>query len=452
MKRHFAVAVAVATVAACAPTKGTAPGESGGHCEARTSKAPPGAAPPDTRAPSSRLVVEARARTSALSREIQKRVPRTLASVRRRPSGAIGDVSYVVTRGAIAINLKGEKLVATVPVAAQVEVCKPLGPLCIRYGTCNPRLAAHATVPLVLGDNYNLGRARASVALTRSCIIAGFNAGPEIRKIARRQIGGIERQINAAVPPFRPYVNGAWQLLHVPVALSRNTCLKIEPEALSQSPPRQKGGVVSMRLAAMARASFEEPCADSESAAAPSPLPTRRIDKKLPSGSELRVPLRLGWEDVSAELSRSVRGSAGKVAVLKVAASGQLSEGAPRVRLDVTVDGTVCGEASLVAEPFYDKERGRIRLRGVRGLGASLRELRPVLERIERLAEVPVAVDTSAAARGLTRAVESAVGDLPKNVKLDLSVQPAEIGEVVAEARGISAVLRVRGTARVGLD
>jgi hypothetical protein len=407
--------------------------------------------PPDAEVPASLLVVEARAKKSGLSREIGKRVPQTLASVRQQPQGAVGNVSYVVTRGPIAVALKGADFVATVPVAAEVEICKPLGPVCIRYGACSPRLTAHARVPLVLGDDYDLKRARVSIALTRSCVIAGFDAGPEIRKNAARQIGSIERQINSAVPPFRPYLSGAWQLLHVPISLSRNSCLRIEPRSLKQSPPRDDAGVISMRLAAELRASLEEPCTEPQAAKPVPALPPRQVDATLPTESKLRVPLRLGWEDVSAALSRSSAGGSAEAKVLRVRASGQLLAGLPRVRLDVTADGVVCGEVSFVAEPYFDTDRGRIRLRKLVQL-APVAGANALATRIEKRAEVPLAVDLDAAARGLKSAVEAAVADVPKDIQVSLDIEPARIDLVAAESRGIFAVLAVRGSARVVLD
>ncbi len=436
---------------ACTPKTGAEHGASGDHCAVRSSAAAPGTPPPDAEVPASQLVVEVRAAKSALAREIGKRVPQTLARARQQPQGAVGNVSYVVTRGAIGVSLKGTDFVATVPVAAEVEVCKPLGPVCIRYGACSPRLAAHARVPLLLGDDYNLQRARFSVALTRSCVIAGFDAGPEIRKNAARQIGGIERQIHAAVPPFRPYINGAWKLLQVPISLSRNSCLQIEPSTLKQSPPKQDAGVISMRLAAELRASMEEPCTEPKTAKPAPPLPPRQIDATLPAASELRVPLRLGWEDVSAALSRSSAGGAGASQVLRVRASGELHAGQPHMRLDVTADGVVCGEVSFLAQPYFDAERGRLRLRKITPL-TPLPAAAVLAQRIEARGEVPVAVDIDGAARGLKSAVDSALADVPKDVRVELDIEPAQIDRVVAESRGIFAVLLVRGVARVVLD
>lgn len=437
--------------AACAPKTGAVHGASSDHCAVRSSAAAPGTPPPDAEVPASQLIVEARAKKSALSREIGKRVPQTLASVRQQPQGAVGNVSYVVTRGPIGVSLKGADFVATVPVGAEVEICKPLGPVCIRYGACSPRLSAQARVPLLLGDDYSLKRARVAIALTRSCVIAGFDAGPEIRKNAGRQIGGIERQINSAVPPFRPFISGAWQLLHVPISLSRNSCLKIEPRSLKQSPPKDTNDVISMRLGAELRASLEEPCAESKAAKPAPALPPRQIDPSLPAESELRVPLRLGWADVSAALSRSSAGGSGPSRVLRIRASGQLQGQAPRVRLDVTADGVICGEVSFLTQPYFDAERGRIRLRKIEPL-AAMPGAGALAEHIEAHAEVPVAVDIDGAARGLKSAVEAAVADVPKDVRVDLDIEPAQIDRVVAESRGIFSVLLLRGVARVVLD
>ncbi|MEZ4226069.1 MAG: DUF4403 family protein [Polyangiaceae bacterium] len=450
--RHRHTLIPWVAALACTP-RGTEPGAgTTGRCAERVVAAAPGQPAAEAATPSSRLVVELRARASALSREIAKQVPRTLGSARQQPSGVVGNVSYVVTRGNIGVSLEGERLVATVPVAAEVEVCKPLGPICIRYGACSPRLSARAAIPLVLGEDYSLRPARASVALTKTCVIAGFDAAPEIRKMARQQIGAIEARINSSVPPLRGYVQGAWQLLQVPVALSRDTCLKAEPESLSQSLPRMTDGVLSMRLGATAKATFEDPCAERDAKEAASPLPPRRLDESLPAESELRVVLRSGWREVSASLSRSARQTRGDVQILRVVASSQQTTAGPRVRLDVTVDGSVCGEASYLAEPAFDEKARRIHMRKLTPLGEHPAALDAVRQALEGSGEVPIAVDTADASKGLAAAVDSAVADLPKDVKVELSLQPAKVVQVVADPRGILAVLAVRGEAVLRLD
>ena len=113
---------------------------------------------PPNEAPTSQISVELIAQPKAVARAIERQVPAILADVRRQPVGAPGEASYRVRRGPLGVALQADRLFVTTSVVADIEVCKPFGGLCIRYGTCNPELAAAVSIPAALGRDYSVGR------------------------------------------------------------------------------------------------------------------------------------------------------------------------------------------------------------------------------------------------------------------------------------------------------
>src|SRR5688572_19661995 len=156
--RSLGPALAGGVLAALGLSCGPRPGSAGPHeaiCDERlppvTAELPPA---PATEAPSSQIAVAVIARPKAVAREIERQVPAILADVRRQPVGAPGEASYRVRRGPFGVALERDRLFVTTAVVADIEVCKPFGVLCIRYGTCSPQLAAAVSIPAALGRDY----------------------------------------------------------------------------------------------------------------------------------------------------------------------------------------------------------------------------------------------------------------------------------------------------------
>jgi hypothetical protein len=461
--RGFGPALATILLATFGPSCGPRPGSAGPHeaiCDERlpriTAALPPA---PETEAPSSQIAVALIARPKAVAREIERQVPSVLADVRRQPVGAPGEASYRVRRGPFGVALERDRLFVTTGVVADIEVCKPFGALCIRYGTCNPQLAAAVSIPAALGRDYAIGRARASIELTRPCYILGNDVSGPIRDAARDQIAQIERRVNGALPDVRAPLAQAWQVLQLPLALGPTTCVRIEPERVVQERPRMADGAIATEFGVLGRVRVERPCAATEAPGTLRSLPELEQVADAGPGLLLRVPIRVGWSEVSAELSRSLASRADKPAKVRIVnaraqASSRGHEGV--VAIETTLHGPVCGDVTWLAEPWYNPTTSRVHLRKV-ALAAQHAPLAQLLEEygleraIEEQAALALPVDVSSAPAALRDLVRRAAAGLPETIGVSVELSPPQIGRVLPESDGLVAVATVVGKASVEL-
>lgn len=389
----------------------------------------------------SRIGVEVQAELAALERALGREVPVTLAAERRKPVGAPGEVSYVVRRGRIGVGLDAERLTVKVPVEVEAEVCKPLGPFCPTYGRCSPRLAAVASVPLLLNEGYEVGKSRVSIAVTSPCTIAGIDATPQIRSQAARQVGNVQGRIDASMPDIRPSVAGVWELLHHPIALGTTTCLRIAPDRITQHRPKLENGTLISRLGAEGTLRIQDPC-EPTAAVKPPPLPKLTTSDDAGGGIELVVPIRASWLDVSAQLTRSLAPVAGETRVVKVEAEGTSAGERALVALRATLGGATCGDLRLLGEPWFDAKEGRVRLRRLRPLPGApdLPELAELAAKIERHASATLPVDIASGPAALTALVQGFEKDLPEGVEIHTQMRPSAVERVHPERDGLVAL------------
>ncbi|MBK7582575.1 MAG: DUF4403 family protein [Myxococcales bacterium] len=421
------------------------------QCSQRVDATPFTAAPPPALpAQRSRIGVDVRAELSALERELGRAVPVTLASEQRRPVGAPGEVSYVVRRGRFGLSLGPDRLLVNVPVEVEVEICKPLGPFCPTYGRCSPRLAAVASVPLYFDENYAVGRSRVGISLQRSCVIAGIDAAPQIKSQAAREIGNVQRRIDASMPDLRGSVAGVWELLHHPIALGRSTCLLITPDRITQSRPKLSKRTLESQLGAEGTLRIQDPC-EANGSVKPAPLPPLTTREDTTRGIELRVPIRASWGDVSAGLTRSIanRGARGsQIWATKIDASAVSVDGKPAVLLRTTVAGRACGDLWFLAEPWFDSKTGRVRLRNLRAAPGTAQgtTVSALARSIEEHASVALPVDISAGPASLGALVQGFGTGLPEGVAIESEMAKATVERVHPEAEGLVALAVFAGS------
>lgn len=430
---------------------------SGGLCSERLpDDVPELAAPAPVALPESRISVGAELSVERLKRELSRQVPSTLARARGRNIGTPGEVSYEVRRGEFDVRLDKDRLLVSTPVSAEVEVCKPIGPFCPTYGRCSPRLLSTASVPVVLGKDYDVGRSNVSIALTKSCVIAGFDAAPEIKKLASKEAGGVQRRIDGALPELRPAVEAGWKQLFVPVSLGASTCLRIAPERLAQARPSLSNGTLSARIAVTGRLRVEQPC-EPNVAVSPTPLPPLDVEASLPNDVTLEVPIRIAWSEVGAELTRSLAAkdaTASAVRIVRATVRGTTHDARSVLALDVTLEGNVCGEARFFAEPTWDSKASRLRLASVRlapgqpkraGLLAGAGVERLITER----GAIALPVDVSGTPTALEGLVERLTAERPQGVDVAVDVQPARIERVLIDAEALVPIASFRGSALI---
>jgi hypothetical protein len=346
-----------------------------------------------------------------LEKQVSEAVPWTLAKASGRSAGAAGKVTYEVKRDPLRVVVRdGELLVAT-RLVADIDVCKPIGPVCLHYGKCRPEWQATATVPATLSLDA-APRPRLSVAITRGCVLSpvGYDATPELERItsdqAKNARGQITRQVAAAHGSLLDAVEQARRGLR-----SGQDCVQIEPVSVAQTPLVERDGQLEFAFALGARLQLDcaphRPKQPYEGGA--DPLPATEIVPQLDGHTRLVVARDLSFEALAESLTRD----------------------GTSVRL---VSGIVDGKTRLVA--------------GVSGLGQCDPEwvfVEPRIERNQLLVE-PVGVDgaNSAAARWLQ---EHGAVDLPEQlVRLRAHLQEFDdrlAGDLTRELR--NGPLRVEG-------
>jgi hypothetical protein len=445
---------------ACGPRPGSeAPGRA--ICDERLSppvalELPP--APPGE-TPRSGISIAVTASTKALGRELERHVPVTLADVRRQPVGAPGEASYRVRRGSLGVALQGDRIFVTTPVTVDIEVCKPFGSLCIRYGSCTPQLLAAVSLPATLGRDYRVGPARASIEITRPCFILGNDVSGPIRDAARDQAAQVERRVNGALPNLRSGVALAWQLLELPLALGPRTCVRVQLERIAQQKPRTAQGAITTQLALSGRLGVEQPCPPNPATTPLRPLPELDQVAEVTPGVMLEIPIRVGWSEVSAELSRSLAlhtGSPPPLRILRARAFATSRDGKGALGLETTLEGRVCGDVTWIGEPWYDARTSRVRLRGValaRGEEhrAELLDEYDLERSIEQHAAIALPVDVSGAQRALSDLVQRGTADLPDSVALRFRIEAPRIDRVLLETDALVPVATLSGDAALEL-
>ncbi|MCA9630841.1 MAG: DUF4403 family protein [Myxococcales bacterium] len=460
----FSAACAGGAVSACSP-KAAEPAPLSGECSLNLgSEAPKLEAPIAWKPPESRLVAELELSTALLGRELEKQVPRRLADVKGQSVGAAGELTYRVERSGFAVGLQGERLVVSTPVQADVEVCKRLGPLCVTYGSCQPRLRADVSLPLIVDPQYRLGPSSAKVNVERGCVLQpiGIDQTSRVHEAAHKQEARVKARIDGSLPNIRSDVAQVWRLLHMPVAIDNTLCLRIEPTGVSQQKPKLKSDgkgqqLLSTRLAVRGKVRVEDPCVEPHEASPEKPLPAPDLEDDLPANADLEVPLFIDWSSVSAQLTRvlstqPIKSDAGTVSVAKVETRPASLDGKSRLALGLTLSGVACGESWFLAEPVEEPQRKVLVLSEVRALAPGA--LPPELERalsaaLTQRGVIDLPVDLSAAPGTLEGLVKRLTTDLPRQVQLDLEVEEARVANVVAQEQGLVPVVSVAGHAKL---
>jgi hypothetical protein len=400
------------------------------------------------------VVVDAR----RVSREIAARVPVVLAQANRQPVGAAGEATYRVTRGGFDVRLtRDDRLAASTPVDVELELCKSFGPVCIVYGRCRPRLQATVSVPALIGPDYSIGKSRAAVDITRSCAIFGTDVSGYLLDAARRETSRLEREVDASMPAPRTYVAAAIRLATLPVAITTTTCIRADPQRIVEQRPRGKGSELTTRLAVLGGVRVEQPCDNATPQPNERPVPPLEVVDTLPEGIAIDVPIRVGWDAVSTDLTRSLaesNASADPVRIIRVRAKPTTRTARPAVALAVTVDGPVCGDAWLVAEPWYDARVARVRLRNVELLSRSDPAVHEIdvaalVKSVESRAHIALPIDIGAAHASIEKLVSMVSAGAPPGVEAAVAVEPARIERVLSDETALVPIARLRGKARL---
>ncbi|NLE89297.1 MAG: DUF4403 family protein [Myxococcales bacterium] len=378
--------------------------------------------------PTSHLSLTARVPVSAVVDELSKQVPERLVTNQRRGLGAAGRATYSVRRGTPRLVAKSGALEVQVPIEADVDVCKPFGSTCIRYGGCRPAFLATFRVADALDERYRLAPPRGSLEATRRCVI-GIDVTPRILEEARKEIRNVERTLERSLPDLEQEASQLWRAVQAEERLGEDTCLRFVPQALTHTPARLSRDHLELELGL----SGDLQVGACGSRTTPVPLPplknsaqgaaagrTRR-DPDAPVKSEVNLPRQVHFHTIAEAIDEQLVLPEGtELAGLEVTAHGA------RLAVRLGLRGASCGDVWLSALPSFDPTTGQISLTDARaedpdaGPGGDLaRELARSLAGIR--SDTPVATERVAElvqgwlrrARKATRGVDFALTFAP---------------------------------------
>lgn len=204
--------------------------------------------------PDSRLGVSVSVHEDHIQREIGKRVPTTLATGKGQAIGAAGKVSYTVKRKGFSVRSGEDEISVTTSLFGEVDVCKPIGAMCLRYGSCRPEWAVRVGLPTDWARDPSI-RPSTLVEVSKGCVLrpVGYNATPELERITRQQASKVRSQIRQEVRRIERELSFGWERLRRPISLAGGGCVRLEVDEIAYAPIQQEGGLLSTRAEARGR-------------------------------------------------------------------------------------------------------------------------------------------------------------------------------------------------------
>src|SRR5690606_14671401 len=136
----------------------------------------------------------------------------------------------------------------------------------------------------------------------------GFDVTERLTSIARANLDAIERRIQSSLPPVKPWAERVWELLHNPVFLDKDHCLRLEPQRFLQSPAQETAEGYRLGVGLELRFVLSDECKETAERRPLAPLAT--VDR-LDGPSRALLLQSLDLESMTAQLNRSSRGKFG---------------------------------------------------------------------------------------------------------------------------------------------
>lgn len=208
-------------------------------CAAR----PPGESPRALPELSSTLGLEVDVSEKWLTERLDLEVPYTLAKAKNQAIGSAGRVTYDVQRSRFTLAASDHELVVSTQLSSQIDVCKPVGPFCVAYGSCQPTWRARVTLPVDFDVDAKL-RAQTEVSITRGCVLrpVGYDATSELRRITREQAQSVRQRIRRTQRQLESQLELSLQRVHRGLPLTEELCLQAQLTELLFQPPRLSQG------------------------------------------------------------------------------------------------------------------------------------------------------------------------------------------------------------------
>jgi hypothetical protein len=352
--------------------------------------------------------------------------------------GAAGRVSYTAQRTPFSMSVRDRSVHFTSQISARAEVCKPLGLLgCVSYAQCEPSAVADASFGLEPDTRWWLGPSSVRVVLTRPCVVGPLDTTPMIQRGANQQAQALRRRIDPSVPSLRQQASALWTGSALALQAPSHT-LRFHPESLQLGAPAVHGSTLAWPLSVSGALS---PALPQPSAEPPAPV----SDPRITPGVSVRVPIIIAAEALTRGLQESLR-------ELPVAAgphrahvaSVEVFLASDGIRLQLRLQGAMCGVIPMLASPALDESATRLRLSSVRvamAARAGLSRLAPALELrgLEREVQRRVSLPVPLTRQQLEQAVAAALDAMPLKAasRIDAGPPAARLEGVVVAKEGL---------------
>lgn len=189
--------------------------------------------PTSVRYPVSHLVVHGQISERWLNAQLDKRVSRTVAQEDERDLGVAGLATYRVQRGDLSLHQQQGEVWATLPLAAEISLCKPFGQSCFRYGSCSPKFDIEAHLDEELSQNYALEAPQLRSIVRRGCRI-GIDVTPQIDAIVRRELAQAQKELARGWPQLPAHAQQLTRFEGATLSIEAGKCARFSDWKVAQ--------------------------------------------------------------------------------------------------------------------------------------------------------------------------------------------------------------------------
>lgn len=381
----------------------------------------------------SRLHFSAQLPEVELVQWVEKQIPPRLAQAKNQPVGAPGQATYRVDRGRPQISADGKNLRLTLPVQANIEVCKPLGTVCLRYGQCEPSFEVEFTQSLDLGSSYKWPTPRGRVQAKKRCVI-GLDVTSQITKLAEAEVKKIEKQIQKQLPPLEPLVRELLSNTLAPLPEQGSACLHMDAEKVNFSAPRKQGEQFLLGWGVEGHLARQESCSPGKEKKKLPPLQLKSVEKEEVA---LWVETELLFSQWEQEINQALRGRPEeRLRIMQV----RVHPASSGVLFELEVRGSLCGSVWVEAAPQFHKETAKIQFSRFQVKSQlpeeTTRALEAYLAEKAQISAQPALTRKKRVEEELSQRLERELKNTPGIVGKRLE-DPALVGKVLPTQRGI---------------
>ncbi len=436
-------------LAGCSGASGSGPGagssangsstigssSSGATCEVQLAAVQPTLPPAKPFSPPrSSIELTTRVAEPELLKLLERELPVELAREKGVSVGAAGKADYTVRRGKPVLGATKDELEVRVPIETTIDVCKPFGSICIRYGHCEPAFEAVFRVSTKVSESYELPRPQGSISATRRCVI-GIDVTPQILSEASREVRKVEGEIARRMPSIKKDAEQLWKRVQAPIKLPDESCVRFEPERITYRAPAKDAGFFEASLG-IEGAVVPAECGSGKEVSQLGPLARAAAEG---GAATAWLPMRIETARVQEELGKTLSGPVddeNEVAAVEV----RPSDG--KLALGLTLRGAHCGTLWVTGKPVVTETGDAVGLGEVAILNAEALDdadfAGALVKHVAARGRVSLSLDASGAKKLSDEWLARAQGELPKGAKLSWDAADARSASV--EQRGAAFV------------